>query len=210
MNNDDQILKLTYTEEFIRKDKFNAVYYCMKWNGTNGIYFNAKEPADFIIDILERINEGRRKCYLKNYNTFKNSVYYHLKYEMLTYFGCRTKKNDYDDGNENVIAIDNSVMLSFDDNINYEYDDLGSEDILTNLERDDLKGRLIELFDPNEEVEEIAVLEEILEDKKRREIAEDLGITEVEVTTIQKRIYRKIDRRIESLKIDGIKNVKYN
>lgn len=208
MNNDDQILKLTYTEEFIKKDKFNAVYYCMKWDGTNGIYFNAKEPVDFIIDILGRVNEGRRKCYLKDYNTFRNSIYYHLKNEMLTYFRCRFKRKENE--NENIIAIDNPVMFSYDDNIHYEYDDLGCEDMLEGIEKDDFKERLLELFDPNEEVEEIAVLEELLENKKRREIAEDLGITEDEVTVIQKRIHRKIDKRIKSLKIEGLVNAKCN
>lgn len=208
MNNDDLILKLTYTEEFLKKDKFNAVYFCKTWEGTNGIYFNAKEPADFIFDVLERINEGRRKCYLKDYRTFRNSVYYHLKNEMLTYFNCRNSKKV--DENENIIPIDNSIMLIFNDNKNYENDDFGSKDVLSYIESEDLKDKLIDLFDPNEEVEEIAVLEEILEGKKRREIAEDLGITEDEVTVIQKRVYRKIHNRIKSLKINEYKNVKYN
>ncbi len=50
------------------------------------------------------------------------------------------------------------------------------------------------IFNPNEEIEERMVLEKILEGYKRHEIAEELKITKEEVTNIQKRILRKIQK----------------
>lgn len=210
MSKEEQLLISQYTTEFIRKDKMNANYYCNNWNGTNGIYFGVKMPEDFIMDILARINEGRRKCYLKDYRTFRNSVYYHLRNEMLTYFKCTENKKKNALKNENIIPLDGAVLLSYDDNIDYKFEHNGNENIIENIEKEELQRKLLELFDPNIEVEEILVLEGILEGKKRWEIAEDLGITENDVTVIQKRIFRKANKRIVPVIKDELKNVKCN
>jgi len=167
-------------------------------------------PEDFVMDVIEKITEGKRKCYLKDYRTFKGSIYYHLRNEMLTYFRCRKRKHNDENENQNIIPIDDAMCLSYDDNIDYSNENLFCEEIIEKVEKDELRKELLNLFDPNKEVEEIFVLEGILEGKKRWEIAEDLGITENEVTVIQKRIYRKIKKRIDPLKIDGQKYVKYN
>ncbi|MCX8167237.1 MAG: LuxR C-terminal-related transcriptional regulator [Candidatus Micrarchaeota archaeon] len=210
MSKEEQVQILTYSAKFIRKDKFNAIYYCTKWNGSNGIYFGAKEPEDFVMEVLAEICEGRRKCYLDDYRVFKYSVYFYLEKKMLTYFGYRKKKKNDESNSGNVFPLNDDNVLKYDNEMLSSCSDLGSEDFVADLEREELIERVIGLFDPNEEVEEIAVLEEIFEGKKRREIAEDLGIKEEEVTVIQKRIQRRINRRIDSIKKDELKNVKYN
>lgn len=181
----------------MKNDFYKAVYYCQKWNGTNNIYFREKDPDDFVLVILEKILDGKRKCYLEDYEHFKGSVYFHLRNEMLTYFQCKKKKEP-----ENVyyIEIENSNIVSYDDERFYEdYSEEIVKGLLSEIDSDDIKNKLFSLFDPNEDIEEIVVFEEILKGKTREEIAEDNKLSLNEVTNIRKRIFRKIRKHINTI-----------
>ncbi len=190
MNPEEESRINEFVEIFMEQDFFNAIYYCSTWKGTNERYFREKEPADFVIYTLERIIEGKRKVYLDNYKTFKGSVYYHLRNEMLTYFNCG---NDTIEESPHYINVNDSNIVAYDDNVNYENNNNNYEsDTLTLIECNDLKEQIFNLFDEDKELEEILVLQGYLDGKKREEIAEDLGITVNEVTNIKKRVVRKI------------------
>lgn len=195
----DESIKLKiieYQKIFIKNDYYNAVYYCQKWNGTNNIYFREKEPEDFVLGVMEKILEDKGKFYLEDYEHFKGSIYYYLRNEMLTYF-CRKKKEP-----ENVyyIEIENSKIVSYDDEQFYEeYCDEIVKGLIAEIESNDFKNKLLSIFDPNEDIYEIVVLEGILEGKTREEIAKENGLSLNEVTNIRKRIIRKIRKNINSI-----------
>lgn len=194
MDESTQLKIIEYQKIFMKNGYYNAVYYCQRWNGTNNIYFREKEPEDFVLEILERILEGKRMCFLNDYEHFKGSLYFHLRYEMLTYFRCRKKKEP-----ENIYFIENesSNIVSYDDEQFYEeYCDEIVNGLLSEIDFNDIKHKLFSIFDHNEEIEEITVLEGIIEGKTRKEIAEDTGLSLNEVTNIKKRIFRKIRRHI--------------
>ncbi|MEG8988143.1 sigma-70 family RNA polymerase sigma factor [Ignavibacteria bacterium 4148-Me] len=199
MSLEEQLKIYEFINIFIKNDFNNASYYCYTWNGTNGIYFREKRPEDFVLHILELVIEGKRKVYLESYNTFKNSIYYHLKNEMLTYFKCRKKL--VEEENPHYINVDDSKIVPYDDDINYENNnDPRESEILNYVENNEIKEKLLNLIDPENELEEWLVLNAYLEGKKREEIAEDLGISVNEVTNIKKRIIRKLKRRLQTSK----------
>ncbi|MEJ5352744.1 MAG: hypothetical protein WHS65_14265 [Melioribacteraceae bacterium] len=181
-----------YINIFCKNDFYNAVYYCHKWNGTNGIYFREKGPEDFVMYILGRIAEGKRKVYLDDYNKFKCSVYYHLEHEMLTYFCCRKKK--VAEEFPNYTSVIESNIVSFNDEEYFENCNDDDKIIISTVEKNELKELLLSLFDPDEETEDWFVLEGYLSGKKREEIAEDLGLNVDKVTNIKKRIIRKLSK----------------
>lgn len=179
-----------YVEEFMKTDFFNIIHWCKKWEGTNGKYFKAILPEDIVINILERALEGKRKCYLASYKHFRNSIYYHVKNELLTFF----RNGNKDVTNETNYNIEDSydeesIELFLEKGLYVD----GIEEILENYEKQELINRIFELFDQDKETMEIFVMEEIMKGGKRNEIADSLGISVNEVTNIQKRIKRKID-----------------
>lgn len=194
----DKELLLLYTKEFLKEDIMNCVYYCSKWNGTNEIYFAAKLPEDFIFDLLGRINEGKRKVYTDAYKYFKGSVYYHLKNELLTYFNCRKKKELTEDSSENFFTREVCENY-FEDG---EYAD-GAEDVINRITQNELHAEIFRMFNPDEDIEEILVLDEILKGKKRAQIAEALGLPVKEVTNIQKRIHTRIEKNFDKKLLEG-------
>ena len=186
---DEGKLLLDYTKKFIDEEMENIVFYCYEWNGTTGIFFRSELPEDLIYKILERINEGRRICYTKTFKHFRGSVYYHVKHELLTFFNCRKKDDLTEDSPENFFTEKNAETF-FEDGA---YAD-GAEDILSRIERNERREAILALFDPNKDIEEISVLEEYFLNKKRGDIAESLKLTCDEVTIIQKRINRRIEK----------------
>jgi DNA-directed RNA polymerase specialized sigma24 family protein len=175
-----------YANKFMNVDYHNIIHWCYKWNGTNGKYFKAILPKDIVMNTLERVFEGKRKCYLKSYEHFRNSIYYHVKNELLTFFGNRNK----DETNYYIEdSIDEeSIELFFEKGLYVD----GFEEIIGSCENQEFIDRIYKLFDEDKETLEIFVLEEILKGGKRSEIAKSLGISVNEVTNIQKRIKRKI------------------
>jgi len=193
---EEQLTIYEFVKIFIQNDRNNAIHYCYTWNGTNGIYFREKQPEDFVLYILERVIEGKRKVYLENYKTFKISIYYHLRNEMLTYFNCRKKL--VEEESPHYINVDDSKIVPYDDDINYEKNnDPRESEILNYIENNEIKEMILNLIDPETEPEEWLVLNADLEGKKREEIAEDLGISVDEVTNIKKRIIRKLSKRLK-------------
>lgn len=193
MDPQEKITLISYIEEFLKKDKYNAIYYCSGWNGSNGIYFRVKEPEDFVIDILGRMCEGRRKVYLDSYNNFKGSVYYHLCHEMQTHFKYRKKKVVEESPHyTNVVEPD---IVEYNDELYYDdHNDALELEIINFIENKELKEQLLNCFDIDKEIEEWLVLEGYLSGKKREEIANDLGFTVEEVSNIRKRIERKLKK----------------
>ncbi|GAB6283669.1 MAG: hypothetical protein STSR0008_24580 [Ignavibacterium sp.] len=186
---EDKKLILNYIEYFINNDFMNVVYYCDSWVGKNGKSFRSVLPKDLVMKVLELINEGRRKCYITSYQHFKGSVYYHVKNELRTLFNYKKKDDITEDSPENYFTIIDAE--NYFDEGNYVDE---SEDILTKIENNELKEKLLNLFNSDDEVFEYSVLEKILENYKRNEIAEELGLSEKEVTNIQKRIFRKMKK----------------
>lgn len=191
----DELIE-NYIKKFIKENITQAIYFCKKWEGTNGIYFRAKEIEDFIFEILDLILEGRRKVYTDTYDKFKGSVFYHLNKSMLTYFRCN-KNEDEIENKSKEISLEG---IKINDEENYSlmyrtgnYKDVENE-IFDNLENEELRKKIFSLFDENDEKEseEILVLEEILNGLTREEIAKELGLTVEKVTNIYKRIKRKI------------------
>ncbi len=199
LTEEDSKVRLAYTKKFIKEDLASIYRFCYLWNGTNGIRFKSVQPDDLVFKVLGLINEGRRICYTKSYKHFKNSVYYHVKNELLTFFDCRKKV----DLTEN--ALENVFMLNDAENYFEEgaYAD-GTEDILGNLENDELNERIFSLFDPKKEIDEVVVLREIFKGEKREEIAESLNKSVDDVTNIRKRINRKIEKHFNKNLLEGI------
>jgi DNA-directed RNA polymerase specialized sigma24 family protein len=199
LSNEEKELLLEYTNKFIKDNLMNITHYCYQWNGTNGIRFKIVLPEDLVFKVLGLINEGRRIFYSKSYRHFKGSVYYHVKNELLTFFNCRKKTDLTEDSPESLFIL-NDAENYFEEDA-YAYD---AEDILGKMENNELREAMLSLFDPNDDIDEILVLEEILNNKKREEISEALKITVDEVTNIRKRINRKIEKNINKNLLEGI------
>lgn len=182
---------LKFTKQFIKEDLKGIIYYCYKWEGTTGYLFKSILPDDLVFKILGLINEGRRICYLKSYVHYRNSVYYHVKNELLTLLRCGKRKPPLTEESEENLFTVSEAEVFFDEGT---YAD-GSEDIVETIENKELRERLLSLFDAESEGEEIAVLERLLEGDKRNEAAETLGFTGDKITAITKRINRKIEKR---------------
>lgn len=178
-----------YLEKFIRNDFHSVCHYCYKWNGVNGKYFRVILPEDIVLDILEKVLKKRRKCYVKSYKHFRNSIYYHVKNELRTFFKDRNKNKNVTNYNLEDSPDEESIELFFEKGLYVD----GIEEILENYEQQELINRIFALFDQDKETMEIFVLEEIMKGGKRNEIAASLGISVNEATNIQKRIKRKID-----------------
>lgn len=219
MSDEDKNLCLQYVEQFVKNDKSNAILYCLRWNGTNGFYFDSKTPDDIVFELLEKILEGK-KVYLEDYKHFLGSVYQHLRWAMLNFFKCRKKKPPLREDDPEMLVTDvffegseeflktpdleqvdknedkgtkmSSTFVPFNDEF---YAD-GAEAIIDSLIKKEetmtQREKIFNLFDPEKDIEERFVLEEILGGYKREEIADRLGITPNEVSAIQKRIDRKL------------------
>jgi len=219
MSEEEKKLRTQYIERFVKSDILNATLYCLKWNGTNGICFSSKTPDDIVFELLEKILEGK-KVYFDDYKHFLGSVYLHLKWAMLNFFQCRKKlpplneddpevlvTENVDDGgaespellelkqaevsDDKVIKI-NGAFVSFNDEL---YAD-GAESVIDSLikkeDNEEQREKIFSLFDPEKDIEERFVVEEILAGYEREEIAERLGISPNEVSKIKKRINRKL------------------
>ncbi len=182
---------LKFTKQFIKEDLKGIIYYCYKWEGTTGYLFKSILPDDLVFKILGLINEGRRICYLKSYVHYRNSVYYHVKNELLTLLRCGKRKPPLTEDSEEVLFTVSEAEVFFDEGA-YA---VGSEDIVETIENKELRDSLLSLFDAESEGEEIAVLERLLEGDKRNEAAETLGFSGDKITAITKRINRKIEKR---------------
>lgn len=195
-----KLLKIGYVKRFVKYELTNAEKYCYSWDLTNGITFKSEEPKDIIFNLLELIIENKRKVYIDSYDKFKRSVYQHIKWVMLTFFKCG--KNFGKDENKNrEISLEESE-INEEENYKMMYDSGNYEDaedaILKDLENEDLRKRIFSLFDENndKEADEILVLELILKGYTREEISNELGISVDQFTNIQKRIKRKIRKKI--------------
>jgi hypothetical protein len=192
LSEEESALRECYTKQFIYDDLNRIIFYCTGWNGTNGICFNGIQPEDIVFKVLELICEGRRKCYTESYRNFRNSVYMHVKFELLTYFNCRKKEKMSEDSPENGFT-ETAAEVHFDEAL---YADK-AENVLGKFERKDIREAIKDLFDPNEDIDELSVLDLIFLGYKRWEVAEDLKITVAEVTNIQKRIIRRIIKHFD-------------
>ncbi|GAB4127824.1 MAG: hypothetical protein Fur0015_01470 [Ignavibacteriales bacterium] len=177
-------LKLKYVKEFYQKNFYQATLKCLKWNGTNGREFGAKQPEDFIIEILEKILLKGKTCYLKTYDHFKNSVYYHLRFAMLNYFCLKEKKED------EVFPITDEFETTYENEIKY----YGDEAIYNGIEFDEIKDEIYDLLNKEDRAEEFMVFEFLLDGYKREEIAKELNIEVEEVTNIKKRLQRILEK----------------
>lgn len=185
LSEDEKELILEYVKQFIKNDLTKAIYYCYRWDKE----FKHLLPEDLIFKVLELINEGRRKCYTRSYNHFRNSVYYHVTNEILTLFKYKKQDDLTDDDPENNFTL--SEAGHFYDEGSYAD---GAEDVLTAFQKEDLREHLIGLFDPNKHIEEIFVLELIFLGYKREDIADELKVAVSEVTNIQKRVVRTLKK----------------
>lgn len=182
-------LKLKYVEEFYRKNFYQAIYYCLKGDRTNGIEFGAKQPEDFVIETLEKILINGKTCYLQTYKHFVVSVYYHLKHAMMNYFYTKEKESK-------VIPITDEFETTYENEIKY----YGDEAIYNELDLDEIKDELYDLLNKENRVEEFMVFELILDGYKREEIAEELNLKVKDVTNIKKRLQRILSKIINKNK----------
>lgn len=185
--NSDLLIK--YVEKFIDQELMKITNWCWKWSGGKDISFNHLQPEDFVFKVLELINEGRRKCYTKSFIHFKNSVYYHVHNELLSFFKFGSSDSILEDDSINLVSLED--VEEFFESGEYV---IGGEDILAEIEKEDIRENLLNLFDPNDEIEEISVLEEIFNNHKRADIAACLQLTVDDVTNIQKRIIRRLEK----------------
>ncbi|KAF0151077.1 MAG: hypothetical protein FD143_2243 [Ignavibacteria bacterium] len=188
---------IEYIKKFDKHDKYRAISFCYSWNGTNGRYFNGKEPEDYIMEILAKFFNGK-KCYTDSYETFRSSIYHYLKYEMLSFF--HIKENEPNKGKNSEIAF---TFADKEQLLNEELYFEGAEIIYSGVELDELREIIYSCFDNNSEIEEIFVLGEIFNGGKREEIAKTLGITTDDYTNILKRIKSKILKRTTVNIIEG-------
>lgn len=198
----NKMLIIEYCKKITTKEKNKIILFCEKWNGTNGIYFGAITAEDIYNEVITKILEGKRKCYLESYKVFRGSVYFHVKKALLSFFKCN---NNIEQDKKLPKIITLNELTS--ENEDYEFDDIyfnnnfyfDGEVIFNEMEINELEREIFELFDENDEneFEEILVLKELLTGKKRNEIAEDLGITVNEVTNIHKRINRKLSKKFK-------------
>lgn len=170
--------------------------YCTKWDGSNGKWFSAKQPEDFIMELMTGLCSGK-VCYTKTYMHFLGSVYFHLNFAMKSYFKYREEES----------KECREELFSEEDAENYlnscAYTE-GAEIIFKEIERKEIKEYLFHCFDPVKESEEIMLLEEIFRGGKREEIASVLAITPAEYTNILKRINSKIKKRLSARIVEEI------
>lgn len=187
---------LEYIKHFIKTDKCKTIWYCMKWNGSNGRWFGAKLPEDFIMELLSGFLRGK-KCYTKTYKHFLGSVYFHLKFMMLSYF----KYGDKENSECREVKLSETEAENYIENGGYAD---GAEVIFSGIEESELRENVISLFDSQKEIEEIFVLEEIFNGGKREEIAIELGIGPQDYTNIVKRIKAKLKKRLNPKILEDI------
>lgn len=201
---------LEYIQQFMNKDKYNSILFCQKWDGTNGIRFRDKLPEDFVIELLGKISMQKKKVYLKSYTHFRNSIYFHLKHIMLDYFNCRNTETEeeeelIEDG-KLVYSLKNKVELSEVSETEFVFS--GEEDLMNSITEDEMLAKILSLFNPEKEAEEIEVFKYLFYGYKRSEMAEHLNISEREITNIQKRVRRKIQGGLDKNILEGLKNGK--
>ena len=198
LSNEEKELRLAYLSQFLKDDKANAVYYCKKWTNNNERKFRAIEPEDLVFKVLEGIYEGKI-CYTKSYKHFKGSVYFHLKFALLSHFKIKKKDDLTEDEPENLFTEE--YAENFFESEGY-FD--GAEIILGAIENDEIREAIFSVFDPNVDIEELFVLEEIFKGDKRKEIADSLGMTEKELDVIRKRVFRRIEKKLPKNFREGI------
>lgn len=193
MEKSESDLICEYINRFCREDKYGALFYCKRWDGTNNQYFCEKQPEDFLMEVLEGIFKGKT-CFLKSYNTFKGSVYFHLRFRMLSYFKCRNIKKVDESSPENQFTLIEAENF-YDSDKFYS----GCEEIFEGVEKGELINTIFSMLDPEKDIEEILYLEEYLKGGKREAIADALGITPVECSEIQRRLIKKISKNKMSI-----------
>lgn len=185
---------LEFIKHFLKHDKYKAMLYCKKWDGSNGKWFSAKEPEDFVMELMTGLYNGKI-CYTKSYRHFLGSVYFHLNLAMKSYF-------NYRDG-----EVRREEQFSEEDAENYlnsyAYTE-GAEIIFKEMEREDIREHFFRCFDREKESKEIMLLEEILKGGKREFIAAELKITPAEYTIILKRVHSKIKKRLDARVLEEI------
>lgn len=198
LSNEEKELRLAYITQFLKDDKANAVYYCKKWTNNNERKFRAIEPEDLVFKVLEGIYEGKI-CYTKSYKHFIGSVYFHLKFALLSHFKIKKKDTLGEDDPENLFTETRAENFF----LNEEYAD-GAKNVLGKMEDAELREAIFSVFDPNVDIEEIFVLEEIFKGDKRSEIADALGMTEKELDVIRKRVFRRIEKNLPNKFVEGM------
>lgn len=187
---------LGYIEHFLKNDRCSAIWHCMQWNGSNGRWFGAKLPEDFIMELLAGFIKGKI-CYTKSYKHFLGSVYFHLNFAMKSYFKYREGERC-----ENCeVTFSEADAEKYIERGGYAE---GAEVIFSGIENNELRERIISLFDPQKEVEELFVLDEIFKGGKREEIAKELGISPDYCTNIFKRISNKVKKRLNTKILEDI------
>lgn len=189
----DSKLIYEYINQFCRQDMYAAILFCKKWDGTNSHYFCEKQPEDFVMEVLEGIFKGKR-CYLNSYTTFRGSVYFHLRFKMLSYFKCRNIKKIDESSPENNFTL-NEAEYFYDSDQFYS----GCEEIFDGVEKGEIINTIFSMLDPEKDIEEILYLEEYLKGGKREAIAGALGITPIECSEIQRRLIKKITKNKMSI-----------
>lgn len=179
---DENELKLKYVKEFYKDSYLKAVWWCTKWNGTNGKYFRDKQPEDFVIEVLEKILLKEAKCYLKSFKHFEGSVYYYLKYAMLNFFSPDNIREIIDPFEESDITFDGELI------------DNNHLDIINNIEKEELYENIINILQKEGNEIEYFVFDLILKDYSREEIARELGLSVNDVTNAKKRLQRKLEK----------------
>ena len=185
---DENELKNRYVNEFYNKDYYRAINWCANWNGTNGRVFGAKCPEDFIIEMLENILFKDWKCYLKSYEHFRNSVYYHLKNAMLNYFSTERAYKNILLGDEPDTTFENEII------------DYGNETIFADLEANEITEQIKTQLEKEDRVEEFLVFELLLENYNRTDIANELNLSVDKVTNIKKRLQQVVRKIIKGTK----------
>lgn len=197
MNREEREKILSFIKVFIKNDKYKAIGYCNSWNGTCGRYFKGKEGADYVIETLTALLDGK-KCFTENYQVFKGSVYYHLRKQMLTYF--HLKENEPNEGKNSEISFTNAESKDLLNEENYYG---GAEEIYKRVEITEVREEIFNCFDRKKDTVEIKFLEEVFKGGKRRAIAAKLGITPDEYTNISKRIKVRLIKSKIAKKIYG-------
>lgn len=187
-----------YIFQFYRSDISGAILFCKKWDGTNGISFKARQPEDFVIEVLTGIYKGK-KCYLNTYKHFRGSVYFHLHYKMLTHFKC--KKND----NINEESVDNYFICQNKNNRD-EIEKIGDfgYDPFAESEHKEFIEYLFGLLEPVKDIEEINYMRELSRGGNRNSIAETLGVSIARCNEIKRRLKRKLLRRLGERKVESL------
>ena len=197
MHVNEEVLK--HISKFVKHDLNNAVFFCLRFaNGSDSI-FKTKQPEDLVFEVLEKISEGKT-CFLKDYRTFKGSVYYHLKFKLINHLRLNRKEEQIEDIYADAVEQNEKRKRGYVDS----YYSTERDEIQLRIENGELRGKIFGLFDKVKEGNEISILGKILDGKQNKEIAKEMNVKVKSIEAAKKRIFNRIYKKIDKNLLRGI------